>query len=245
MNESITVILSTLLGLASGFISGIATGGGMVSIPALMFMGLSPSTAIATTSLVGVSSLTSTFKYHRSNLIQDRRVLPMVLLAFLGGIAGSKLLLDINQHFMQKAFGAICLILAAVMASTSGTPRQAGTKSHNLVGLTLMFLSSAFASIFGTSGGLLTVFILSYFYGMAMLEANASSKLITLGGVVSSILIFAYAGAIDFTVGVPLAVGSAAGGYIGAHTAIKKGDARVKRIFLAIVILSGLKLLFS
>ena len=245
MNEPITIILSVLLGLASGFVSGIATGCGMVSIPALMFMGLSPSTAIATTSLVGVSSLTSAFKYHKSSLIDVRRVLPMVLLAFLGGIIGSKLLLHIDEQLMQKIFGAICLVLAGVIAFSSGKPRQRGAKTHSLVGMVLLVLSSAFASLFGTGGGLLTVFILSYFYAMGVLEANASSKLITLGGVLSSILIFAHAGAIDFRVGVPLLLGSAAGGYIGAHTAIKKGDARVKRIFLAIVILSGLKLLLS
>jgi uncharacterized membrane protein YfcA len=76
-----------------------------------------------------------------------------------------------------------------------------------------------------------------------MLEANASSKFITLGGVLSSILIFSHAGAIDFKVGLPLMIGSAAGGYIGAHTALKKGDARVKLIFLMIVVASGIKLL--
>lgn len=245
MDESIIVILSVLLGLASGFISGLATGGGMVSIPALMFMGLSPSTAIATTSLVGVSSLTSAFKYHKSKLIQDRRILPLVLLAFAGGIIGSKLLLSVDEQLMQKTFGVICLVLAAVIAFSNGTRRQAGTKFHNLMGMVLLLLSSVFASVFGTGGGLFTVIILSYFYGMSMLEANASSKFITLGGVLSSILIFTYAGAIDYRVGVPLLFGSAAGGYIGAHTAIKKGDARVKTIFLLIVLVSGIKLILT
>ena len=88
-------------------------------------------------------------------------------------------------------------------------------------------------------------YIFTYFYGMTILQANAISKIAAVGGVAASILVLTHAGLINYRIGIPLALGSTVGGYLGAHTAIKKGDARVKTIFLGVIIISGLKLLIS
>lgn len=88
------------------------------------------------------------------------------------------------------------------------------------------------------------LYTLCYFYGQSIMEANANTKIINLAGAFSVIFVFLQAGLIDFRVGVPMMIGSTIGGYIGAHTALKKGEAVVKGIFLAVVIASGFKLLF-
>ena len=243
MHDTILLAVPLLLGLASGFIAGIATGGGMINIPALIFMGLSPSAAIATSGLTITSSVTSAFKYHRSKLINLRQVLPLFPLACIGGIIGSKLLLGIDQHIMEHIFGAICIALACVIALNKKVTRRKTGRIYSALGLLGVLLTDIFASFFGTGGGILMVYVLSYFYGLTILEANASAKLLAIGGANSSVIIFLQAGIINFSIGVPLMIGSAIGGYIGAHTAIKKGDARVRIIFLTVVIASGIKLL--
>lgn len=245
MSEATIIVPSLLLGLASGFIGGIATGGGMLSIPGLMLIGLPPSSAIATNNLCISSSITSAFRYHQSSIIQRYRILPFLLLDFMGGIVGSKLLLYIDEQILQRVFGAVCVGLALVFALNKTGTSKNRSRAYDLIGLLAMFLTGIFAGLFGTGGGFFTVYILSYFYGMTVIEANANAKLISLGGAVSPILIFLHAGIINFNAGIPLMVGSAVGGYIGAHTAIKKGDAKVKMIFTIIVLISGTKLILS
>jgi uncharacterized protein len=235
--------MSLLLGLASGFIGGIATGGGMVAIPGLIFMGLSPSAAIATTILTISASLTSAFRYHQSKIIQRRYTLPFLWLSLIGGVVGSYLLLHIDAHIMQKAFGAVLLLLAIILAFRQHVIVSRPRDASQPVGLLLIFLTCIFASLFGTGGGIFMVYILSYFYGMSVMEANANSKIISLSGAAAMIAIFIHAGIINFNVGIPLMIGSAVGGYIGAHAALKKGEKVVKSIFFLVVIASGLKLL--
>ena len=59
-----------------------------------------------------------------------------------------------------------------------------------------------------------------------------------------SLITFMANGIVDYPLGISLFLGMLVGGYLGAHTAVRKGEVRVKTIFTIIVILSGIKLLF-
>ena len=244
MNE-LTLLLSLLLGLTSGFIGGIATGAGMLAIPGLMFMGLPPVAAIATTSLVGFSTVSSGLKFHRAKIIESRRALPFMFIGIAGNALGASLLPHINNQLMQKAFGAACLILAIVIARNRTATTRPRTKRRDALAYIMAFIASVLVAIIGTGGGIFSLYIFTYFYGMTILQANAISKIAAVGGVAASILVLTHAGLINYHIGIPLALGSTVGGYLGAHTAIKKGDARVKSVFLVIIIVSGIKLLLS
>lgn len=241
MNEPYLLLLAFLLGIASGFIGGIASGGGLISIPGLMFLGLPPSTAIATNNLNIVSSLTSALRYHKHAAVNLRLIRSLAWLDILGSLVGAALLLSINVTVMQKLFGVVCILLATLINANKHL-KNAKT-SHKLLAPALVFLASVFAGMFGTGGGLLLIYILSYFYRLPLREANANSKLISFGGAFAIILLFAHAGKINFAVGIPLMLGSALGGYIGAHTALKKEEKVVRKLLVVIAVSAGLKLL--
>lgn len=240
MNEYI-LPLAFLLGLSSGFIGGIATGSGLIAIPGLMFLGLPPSAAIATNNLNIVSSITSARHYHKHTAINLRFVAPLLVLSFLGSLLGAHLLLAANIALMQTLFGVACILLA-LLIRTNKHVRCTGS-SHRMIAPALIFLADIFAGMFGTGGGLLMIYILSYFYGMNLREANANSKLIALGGITAAILVFANAGVINMAAGIPLMIGSALGGHVGAHTALKKEEKLVKNLLTIIAIAAGIKLL--
>jgi uncharacterized membrane protein YfcA len=245
MDETILLPSALLLGLASGFIGGVATGGGLVSIPGLMFMGLPPSAAIATNNLNVVSGVTSALRFHKAQKLQIRRMLPLLFASFFGSLVGSKLLLHIDQTVIQRAFAIASIILAITFVMNKGPRSVKRGKIHALLGIFAVFLGSVFAGLFGTGGGFFVVYILCYFYGLSIMEANANTKVINVAGTISVIAVFLHAGLINFQVGVPMMVGSTVGGYIGAHTALKNGEGLVKVIFLLVVFASGIKLLFA
>lgn len=245
MHETLLLLFALILGLLSGFIGGVASGGGLLSIPGLMLIGLPPSSAIATNNLNSVSSISSAYRFHRTSKLQFRRMLPLLVIAFLGGIVGSKILLHINQIAAQRAFGiaSIILVLAFAYGKKPQSDRQG--KIHTMLGIIAVFLGNVFAGLFGTGGGFIMVYILCYFYGLTIMEANANTKIINIAGTFSVIFVFLHAGLINFEVGAPMMVGSTAGGYIGAHTALKKGEGWVKSIFFGAVLISGIKLIFG
>ena len=60
-----TLLLLMFFGFLAAFIDSVVGGGGLISIPALLFSGLSPSAAIATNKLASsMGSLTSTIAFH-------------------------------------------------------------------------------------------------------------------------------------------------------------------------------------
>lgn len=241
MNESILAVLAFLLGGLSGFIGGIASGGGLISIPGLMFLGLPPSTAIATNNLNIVSGVTSAWRYHKHTAINRRLVWSLVGVSILGSLVGASLLLMVDVGLLQRLFGAVCILLAVLIRADKHVSQT--KPKHRLLAPALIFMADVFAGMFGTGGGLLLIYVLNYFYGLSLIEANANSKLIALGGTTAAILVFVHAGAINLTAGVPLMVGSALGGYIGAHTALKKEEKLVRNLLTTIAIAAGIKLL--
>jgi len=240
-------ILPFLIGFSSGFIGALASGGGLISIPALIFLGLSPSVAIATTRLSAITgSLSSIFKFKRAGIIQWKRVAPFLLSAVLGGIIGSKLLIQLDEGLLEKILGLVLLFLAPIIVFSKdfGLNVKEKGKNHKIVGFFIIFLIMIYAAMFGGGGGTFLIYALVYFYGMSIIQANANGTAMGIFATTTALIAYLFSGLVNFEVGIPLMVGSGLGGYLGAHTAIKKGNEKVKWVFLSIVLISGIKLLF-
>lgn len=98
--------------------------------------------------------------------------------------------------------------------------------------------------IFGAGAGPLSTYNFLYFFGFTIVEANATNTIPWLILGLSSLIIFMLNGIVDYKNGVALLIGMTIGGYLGAHVALKKGEAWVKRLFVLVVIISSIRLLF-
>jgi uncharacterized membrane protein YfcA len=83
----VNILVLLGLGVAIGFISGMfGIGGGFLMTPLLIFLGISPSVAVATVpSHIAASSLSSAISYWRRNAID----LPLALMLLVGGVLGT------------------------------------------------------------------------------------------------------------------------------------------------------------
>ncbi|MEA2003921.1 MAG: sulfite exporter TauE/SafE family protein [archaeon] len=101
-----------------------------------------------------------------------------------------------------------------------------------------------FGGFFGGGAGTLMFYILMYFFGFTIIQANATSIIPWFVMSITSLIIFIINGIVVYQVGISLFAGMLAGGYLGAHIAIRKGDRWVRIIFLAVVLASAVKILF-
>ncbi|MCK5042613.1 MAG: sulfite exporter TauE/SafE family protein, partial [Candidatus Aenigmarchaeota archaeon] len=83
-----------------------------------------------------------------------------------------------------------------------------------------------------------------YFFGFTIIQSNATSIIPWFVMSITSLIIFIINGLVVYQVGISLFAGMLVGGYLGAQTAIKKGNRWVKIIFLAVVFVSAVKILF-
>src|SRR5689334_24110556 len=105
--------------MAGGIVNSVAGGGGFFAFPALLFTGV-PSINANATSTVALwpGTLASTGAYRkalRAELL--KRILPLVIITFLGIIVGSILLLNTRQTTFDRLVP--CLSLAPTFCSAS------------------------------------------------------------------------------------------------------------------------------
>lgn len=113
------ILLYLLLGLASGFISGlIGIGGGVIIVPTLVFgFGLSQHEAQGTTlaMLVPPVGLLAAWTYYKQGYVNLHIAVFICMGFFLGGLLGAKLATGLSNVLLEKVFGIAMLAIALKM----------------------------------------------------------------------------------------------------------------------------------
>ena len=115
----LSICLYLLLGLGAGILSGvIGIGGGVVIVPALVFLfGLSQHQAQGTTLalLVPPIGLLAAWTYYNQGYV-DLKIAAFVCLGFfLGGFIGAKIATGLAATVLQKVFGVSLLLISLKM----------------------------------------------------------------------------------------------------------------------------------
>ena len=113
------ILLYLLLGLVAGIFSGlIGIGGGIIIVPALVFLfGLSQHQAQGTTLalLVPPIGLLAAWTYYKEGYV-DLRIASLICLGFfLGGLLGAKLATGLSSPVLEKLFGIALLLVSLKM----------------------------------------------------------------------------------------------------------------------------------
>ncbi len=247
MDIIIPVMTTFFIGVFASFIGAIAGGGGLISIPFLIFLGLPPQVAIATNKFGGVGlSLGAAVRFSKENKIVWKAVMPLCLISIIGAYLGANILLDIDQAILSKMVGVVLLLLLPLTLIKKDIGLKIKDTRHidKGIGYVLFFLLMIFGGFFGGGAGTLMFYILMYFFGFTIIQSNATSIIPWFVMSITSLIIFIINGIVVYQVGISLFAGMLAGGYLGAHTAIRKGDRWVRIIFLAVVLASAVKILF-
>ncbi|HWQ68490.1 MAG TPA: TSUP family transporter [Patescibacteria group bacterium] len=115
----IEILLYVLLGLVAGIFSGlIGIGGGIIIIPALVFVfGLSQHQAQGTTLalLVPPIGLLAAWTYYSKGYV-DLRIASLICIGFFaGGLVGAKLAIGLSNPVLEKLFGAALFLISLKM----------------------------------------------------------------------------------------------------------------------------------
>ncbi len=242
-----TPILILLTGIAAGFLDSTSGGGGLISIPFLIFFGLPPQVAIATDRLGAIGQESAALlEFSRAKKILWRYVPIFSIMGLVGAVIGANILLSIDPKQLQRIIGILLLaVLPLVIFNKEiAIKRSQPTNLKKGFGFVFYFFIMIYNGIFGAGAGPLSTYNFLYFFGFTLTEVFATSTIPWLLLCLSSLVIFMLRGIVDYKNGVILLIGMTIGGYIGAHVALKKGDLWMKRLFVPVVIASCIKLLF-
>ena len=243
--------MTTVILIAAAFLGGalnsLAGGGTLVTFPALLFAGLNPIDANAS-SVVALFSGTfaGAWAYRRNILaVAEFSVLGLFVLSLVGGLIGALLLLWTPATIFAALVPWLILFATIVFAVGNFAPVetiqriQLGPRSA----LTALFIIAIYGGYFGGGIGFL---ILAAFTLVGMRDINAMNGLkMGLVGVmtVTAILAFIVANVVRWPETLPMLVSSAVGSYMAAHWA-QRLDQRLIKGFV-VVLGAGLTIYFA
>ena len=112
LDPSVLMIL-IVFGFVAAFIDSVVGGGGLIALPALLFTGLNPASAVATNKLAStMGSATSNIVFYRSGNLDLKSAFKLVPLTFIGSIIGAWIVHLMNPEVLKP----LMLIMLGVVA---------------------------------------------------------------------------------------------------------------------------------
>lgn len=234
-----------LMAMLAGMIDAIAGGGGLITLPALLWAGLDPLGALATNKLQGVfGTLSATVSFARRGAIDLRANRLTVLCTFAGAALGAILVQRIDSSVLQLLvplllIGFAIYFLVSPRVSDLDSRRRIGDKPFALgVGAGVGFYDGFFGPGTGTFFAIGQVALL----GSNMRRATAQTKLLNFTSNLASVLVFVAGGHALWGIGLVMACGQWLGAWIGVHLVLRHGTRLIRPAIVAVSLAISLKL---
>lgn len=239
------LVICPLVALA-GFIDSMVGGGGLISLPAWLALGL-PAQVAAGCNKFGAcwGTLVATLRFLRKGKV----VLPAALLsmatALLGSWGGARLALWVPEAVLRWTLVLALPVLAVVLLwkrrlGEVQDPEVMGTKRARTLWLSALagLVIGAYDGFFGPGTGTFLILIYTALIGFDWVTASANAKCVNLASNLAAMLTFLVNGRVILWLAVPAACFGILGNWFGSGLAIK-GGAKVIRpmMFVALGIL--------
>jgi hypothetical protein len=237
-----TAIFLFIAGALGGALNSVAGGGSFIAFPALLFVSVPPIPANATNTIALWTAAAASGGAYRKQLDVPRRIMiPLLIASLIGGLAGALLLLKTTDQTFMRVLP--WLTLGATLLFAFGKKLARGRKSvieqdttgRALFGATLFQLGVAIYG--GYFGGGMGIVMLAMLAALGMTDIHAMNALKSVMGFVINgiaVVTFIVAHAVYWKQGIVMIVGGIAGGYLGAHYALKMPQSWI-RVFVVLV----------
>ncbi len=246
--QLIIFIISLFANLFSALSGG---GAGLIQLPALIFLGLPFGLALATHKVATIAlGFGATARHLKENKIERDFALLMIIAGLPGVVIGASFILQVPDEIARKALGVLTASLGIYSFFSPELGQHYELKNRHrrgyLIGGSVLFVIGILNGSLTSGTGLFVTLWLIRWYGFDYKLAVAYTLVfVGLFWNASGALTLGLLGDIYWLWIPALLLGSAIGGYIGAHLSIVKGNRLIKRSFEVVTLLIGLKLVFG
>ena len=242
------ILFLFIVAAIAGALNSVAGGGSFLTLPALLYAGITPVVANATSTLaMWPGSVSSTIAYRRELKATTRWLARLGIVSLVGGWIGAVLLVRTPDTSFIRLLPWLMLVAAATFTfgrrKSAAEARSADSEANQAVSLwqrdvilvaVLQFFIAVYGGYFGGGMGIMMLATFSLAGMTDLHEMNGLKSF--LGTAINGLALveFVVRGAVAWQPGLIMTVGAILGGYLGAATA-RKVDTKWIR-FLVIVI---------
>lgn len=248
----VEALLVLAAGVGAGTINTVVGSGTLITFPVLLAVGYSPITANVSNSLGLVpGSLSGAYGYRRELAGQRARIIRYGTASLLGGATGAALLFVLPA----AAFDAIVPVMIAValvlvifqprLARALAARRHADAprREGGPVAFSLGYLTGVYGGYFGAAQGILLLAIFGLTLDEEMQRVNALKNVLAMIVNLVAGIVFLFVAHVAWEAVALLAVGSAAGGQVGAKIGRRLPPAALRGLIVVVGVTAIVQLL--
>jgi hypothetical protein len=237
---------------AAGAVNSIAGGGTLLTFPVLIWLGLDPKVANATSTVALWPGLLGGVWGYRRELEKVKHfLLPLGITSIIGGTAGACLLILTPSETFTRLVPFLILFATALFMAQEPISRWLrghhtgkGAQGHWMsLAVVAQLFSATYGGYFGAGNGIVMLAILGLIGLSDIHQANSIKNFLGLSLNLTAIIGFALTGLVYWPDAALMAVAAIIGGYAGAHTAQRLGRVFVRRAVIAVGLFMGLWML--
>jgi uncharacterized membrane protein YfcA len=248
MIESWKLPLLFVTGLVAGFVDSIAGGGGLITLPVMLSVGLEPQQALGTNKLQATfGSGSAAWHYARAKTVPLADCTRGFLITCVGAAAGTLVVQRLDPIFLKRVIPVLLIVVAMYvlfkprLGAEDLHPRMTRISFDTLFGLGLGF----YDGFLGPGAGTFWTMAFMVGLGFNMTKATGYTKVMNLASNLSSLFFFLRIGSVNFVPGLAMGVGQLVGAKIGSGMVITRGTRFIRPVFISVVLALILKLLYD
>lgn len=225
-------------GLIAGFMNSMVGGGGMISLPIFLMLGLPTATALGSNKISSVlGAIVSSWTFLSKGKANKDLLKKYIPFSFLGSVLGAAL----TQMFSSDSLRTLVIIMLFGVCLMTLLKKDWGNYStyRPLTGIVLLsgaifvFGMGVYDGFFGPGTGTFLIFGF-LLIGCSFIESAANAQVLNCASNIAGCLTFILLGEVNWGLGLTMAVGQIIGSIIGTRLAIAKGASWVRPIFIVI-----------
>ena len=237
-------VVFLLIGFA-GFIDSIAGGGGLISIPTYLALGLPAGMILGTNKCVSATGASfAVFRY-----IKNRTILwTTVTYAIVAALAGSAVGASFSSYLSRNLIFTLLLVVIPILFYLQSryllpqTIKPVLSRHQVLIRASLAgFFIGGYDGIFGPGTGTFLLLAFMVFLQMNTREASANARIVNFASNVSAFLYFLIQGRIFWPIAFVAMAGSICGNWLGSGLVIRDADRVVVPVFRFVLLLLMIK----
>ncbi|MDH2998139.1 hypothetical protein A1D22_09650 [Pasteurellaceae bacterium LFhippo2] len=237
-----------VVALVAGTIDAIAGGGGLITIPALLSVGIPPAVALGTNKLQACGgSFSASLYFIWKKAVDLKQIWLLILLTFIGASLGTILVQIINVDDLKLILPFLIMLIAIYFLFSPNISDQDSKQriSYPLFAFTAALGIGFYDGLFGPATGSFFTLAFLLLLGFNLTKSVAHAKVLNFTSNIASLIFFILGGAILWKVGLVMLVGQVIGGNLGARMVVTKGKKLIRPLIVTMSFIMVVKMLWD
>jgi uncharacterized membrane protein YfcA len=243
--DGVSYGLLFLAGTSAGFVDAIAGGGGLITVPALLWAGLPAPLALGTNKFqAACGTALAVWNYQRAGLVSWDKVRLAALITFVAAAVGTLAVTHTDASILRQVIPWLLLAVTVYVLVSPGFGREPGLARWPPLVFAWVFggVIGFYDGFFGPGTGSFWTLAFVTLQGLELRSATARTKVVNLASNLASVTIFLLMSQVRFEVGLVMIAGQLIGANAGSRLVITRGIGFIRLVFLAVVTALTLRL---